>query len=69
MLVGGLKRCAHVAKARYGEDVPVPFPEPELAVATVRQPLPAFAEVRSVRQSKQIRQVLADVKTRAAGEP
>lgn len=24
----GLKRCAKCAKARYGADVPVPFPEP-----------------------------------------
>lgn len=40
-----LKRCQACAKARYGEDVPVPFPEPEIAVATVVTRKPAFASV------------------------
>lgn len=44
LLVDGLKRCQACAKARYGEDVPVPFPEPEIAVATVARK-PAFASV------------------------
>ena len=57
-----LPRCAPVAKQRYGEDVPDPFPE-ALAPQLPPRP-PAFATARQ----RHPRLPVADVKSKQAGE-